>query len=123
MSAQAQLQRARSFNAAIVAPTQPSGANVGSDPHITLSAEVPANGKPTSGFAFFVEGEAETYNLTIWKREPFSGFWAQLLTVPELPPFTWFSVCDVQTCELYFQSVSSADPQEAGLYHLEETGA
>lgn len=111
MSAQVQLSRARSFAPAAVAPSQPVplGGGASSEPHITMSPDVPADGRESAGITFMVVGVGGTF-LEVWKRESGSGIWAILarFTPPDFAVFKWMDVCSLNASELYF--VTDAQP-------------
>jgi len=123
MSAQAQVTRARFVPATNAAPTQPTVTTLASPAQITLSPRTPHDLK-TQGFAYFISGTGVT-TITCWKREPHSGFWAKLFTVDgaDLALFEWDTVCDVNPCELWFQTDAASIESEipAGVW-LEELG-
>lgn len=115
----AQMQKATLLVPNLAAPVQPApyGAGPSTTPDYTLSPICPASGNKTSGFQFLAFGTDAT-TLTVWKRDPGTGIWGQLVLVTSLTLFRWINVCGVNACELYFQTNGD---EAAGFVLIEET--
>ena len=126
---QAELVRARTltFPGPVIAdPIQPGNPGGPTAPHIVLSP-IAASGLKTTGVQLLfplgpVELTGEVFR--VWKQELASGYWGVLLTISDYAPAgfpEWITVCDLNACGLYFQSLGQ-EPVDPLKVCVEEFG-